>query len=197
MLSGIRVELDPVFTIVSWLPIDFMRKAVKLPQRLTAYGAQAIENHREYVSKQENKEGLSLFSKFLDPSKNQELREDELVQEAANLIVAGSDTTAVSLTYAVYSVLRPENESVRDTLLKEINGVKPDAPASEILALPYLKGVITESLRLFGAAPASLPRTVTADGIRFREYYFPAGTMVSTQAFTLHRDANIFQDPER
>lgn len=63
-------------------------------------------------------------------------------------------------------------------------------------ALPVLNGVIEETLRLYGAAPGSLPRVVPEGGATMAGHFLPAGTVVATQAYTMHRDGGIFDQPE-
>ena len=81
--------------------------------------------------------------------------------------------------------------------MKELAPLPLDLNSTEIGALPYLHGVLQESLRLYGAAPGSLPRVVPVSGIKFGDFFVPAGTIISTQAFTLHRDPMIFTEPLR
>ena len=196
IISGVRVELPYVMAIAQYLPIKTAQEALNLPKRMQLYGETAIANHRDALA--DNPGMKSLFSKFLDPSKHQTtISEAQVVDEASNLIVAGSDTTAITLTYMTWAILKPEHSMILRRLLEEISAVSIEAPTSQIAALPYLKQVIDESLRLYGAAPGSLPRIVPQGGTRLGAYHLPAGTTVCTQAYTLHRDSSIFQDPEQ
>src|SRR5690348_12255888 len=114
MIAGIRAELRPLLRIAEFLPIKSLQNALGLNERLDSYGLAAIENHREYVARSQDKESASLFSKFLDTTKNQELSLPQISAEASNLIIAGSDTTAVSLTYLIWSVLRPQHRHIKE-----------------------------------------------------------------------------------
>ena len=195
---GMKADFDPLFTLITYLPIPTFQHLPQIFDRFQACGEAAIEAYRTHGAKQANTaEGTSLFVKFLDETKNQELTPDTLFGEAANLIVAGSDTTAVSTTYMVYQLLLPEYQDVKEKLIAEISEYPADASATQVLALPYLKAVVNESLRLYGAAPGSLPRVVPASGVDLGGNFMPAGTIVSTHAWTLHRDPTIFEDPDR
>ncbi|KAJ9665637.1 hypothetical protein H2201_004329 [Coniosporium apollinis] len=197
MISGMRSELQPLLKIASYLPLRSLRHALAIDERLNSYGHEAIQNHKAYIATRQGPGATSLFSKFLDPKKNQELSDAEIEQEASNLIVAGSDTTAVSLTYLIWAVLRPDNNHIREKLMDEISTLPLDARGSDLTSLQYLKAVVDEALRLYGAAPGSLPRIVPGAGTVLGPYHIPGGVTVSTQAFTIHRDPNIFRDPER
>ncbi|KEF59121.1 uncharacterized protein A1O9_03965 [Exophiala aquamarina CBS 119918] len=105
--NGIRAELKPLVGIAQYLAIRAVQNALDMKTRMAAYTSAAIEDHKQHIMIHNDWPGL--FSKFLDPTKNQELFMSEVVGEAANFIVARNDTTAVSLTYPVWSVLRRQN----------------------------------------------------------------------------------------
>lgn len=113
--------------------------------------------------------------------------------EATNFIVAGSDTTAVTLTYLVWAVLkRPQ---LRAALEEEVDALSPELLPEELQQAPLMNSIIDEALRLYGAAPGPLPRTVPEGGATLGDHFIPAGTTVTTHAYTLHRDPDIFLDP--
>ena len=197
MISGVRAEMGPVVRVAKYLPIPAFQKALALEKRMDEYGLAAIENHKKHIVNSTVKQPTSLFSKFLDPTKNQELSLPEISAEASNLIVAGSDTTAISLTYLLWSLHRHQHRNIKQRLLAEIAPLPIDAPLSELSQLKYLIAVVNESLRLYGAAPGSLPRICPPGGVKVGPYFIPEGTTISVQAYTMHRDASIFEHPER
>lgn len=199
MISGIRVELPLLMWLLAGIPFGPLRGASNLRHRLDRYGEQAVKGYKEYITSKQTSpsRSLSLFARFMDKEKNFELSDRTIAEEASNLIVAGSDTTAVTLTYLVWAVLDPRNTRVRQKLMMELAPLPLDLNSTEIGALPYLNGVLQESLRLYGAAPGSLPRTVPSGGVKLGNFFLPAGTTISTQAFTLHRDPVIFEEPLR
>lgn len=199
MISGISVELPLLMWLLTQIPFGPLHGASNLRHRLDRYGEQAIQSYKEYFTSKQTSPSrtTSLFAKFLDREKNSELSDKTIVEEASNLIVAGSDTTAVTLTYLVWAVLDPRNARVREKLMMELAPLPLDLNSTEIGALPYLNGVLQEALRLYGAAPGSLPRAVPSGGVKLGAFFLPAGTTISTQAFTLHRNPEIFEEPLR
>lgn len=133
----------------------------------------------------------TLFTKVYDGG----LSEDEIKEEAANYIVAGSDTTAVTMTYLVYRV--SQNKRVREKLVAELANISEPVTDASLKVLPYLDQVITEALRLHSPVPIALPRLVPVEGATFVGFNVPGGVTVGTQSYSLHRDPNIFPDPER
>lgn len=199
MMSGIAVELGPLVSITRLLPIPALQRILTLPQRLDDYGHHAIQNLKEHTSspKDNNVSKACIFSKMIDRTKRFELSDYETEHEASNLIVADSDTTAISLTYLIWVLLHPLHRHIRAKLELELTAAHPNATNVELAALPYLSACLKEGLRLYGAAPGSLPRIVPAGGAVLAGYDLPGGATVSTQAYSLHRDPNIFADPER
>jgi len=61
--------------------------------------------------------------------------------------------------------------------------------------LPYLDAVVREGLRCAPPIPMSFPRYVPDGGRSLEGHYLPAGTVVSCQPWTVHRDAEVFPEP--
>lgn len=157
------------------------------------HGSGAIRNMRSGQGS-----SINLFGQMVAASDDYEkvaLPDKAVRDEAGNLIVAGSDTTAVTLTYLVYAVLKDPTLQAR--LEEEVAGFGDQLDMTELESAPLLNSVIEETLRLYGAAPGALPRIVPSQGMIVAGYQLPAGTEVSTQAYTLHRDPRIFQEPLR
>lgn len=124
---------------------------------------------------------------------SQQLPDSLIVQETANVIVAGTDMTATTLTYFVYAVLK--DDATRQRLVAEVQA-GPEHPTWEQLEnMPYLNNVIQETWRRYPAIPGFLPRVVPTQGATFGKVFVPAGTVVSTQAWTFQRDASVFENP--
>ncbi|KAL1600016.1 hypothetical protein SLS59_006090 [Nothophoma quercina] len=194
LLGGVlRAEFPLVHTILRYLPLKGVQKMVTADDVVYDHGAVAIHNMR---SGQGN--NMNLFGQMLAASDDYEkvaLTDKAVREEAGNLIVAGSDTTAVTLTYLVWAVLR--DTALQARLEEEIAGLSDRLDMTELERAPLLNSVIEETLRLYGAAPGALPRIVPSQGMTVGGHQLPAGTEVSTQAYTLHRDSRIFQEPLR
>ncbi|KAF4306229.1 cytochrome P450 [Botryosphaeria dothidea] len=123
------------------------------------------------------------------------LTELDIQTEAGNLILAGSDTTAFSLTYITWSVLA--HPDVQAKLEEEVAALHDGFTDADLELLPFLTAVINETLRIWGASSGSLPRTVPRGGAELTGHFVPEGYTVSTQSWTLHRDERFWPDPEK
>lgn len=71
--------------------------------------------------------------------------------EAGGFIVAGFDTTCITLTHLIRTILkRPELQRVVED---EVTKLLEDATNAAFKQLPLLNGRIEETLRLYGAVP--------------------------------------------
>jgi len=115
--------------------------------------------------------------------------------EASNFILAGSDTTGVSLTFMIYNILL--NPELQRALEEEVAGISDSPTDTELETLPLLNTIMIESMRTHGAIPSGLPRMVPPEGANLCGYQLPGGLGVTTQAYSLHRDPEAFPDPEK
>jgi cytochrome P450 len=191
--SAIEVELPPVGYLLKALPLKKTREMFRANQTLIDYATVAIKKSRLAGDKINN-----IFSTVLgeiEKSEGAALTELDVVIEAANLILAGSDTTGISLTFVMWNILsRPE---LKSALIKELEGVSEIPTDAELETLPLFNAVIEESMRVRGALPNGLPRMVPPGGKNLAGHHIPGGMTVTTQAYSLHRVPNAFPDPEK
>lgn len=159
------------------------------------YGMKAVANAKKAI-----REGRTnnLMSTVIEDSEKEgggkaALRDIDIQVEATGLIFAGSGTTANTLSFAVWNIAtRPD---LREKLEMEASTLAEGFKNDDLEILPLLNATINETLRLYTAVPGSLPRIVPASGTMMCGYYLAPGTVVSTQAWTYHRDASLYQNP--
>jgi cytochrome P450 len=123
------------------------------------------------------------------------LTEDELVGQLFVLFLAGHDTTKNALAWTLLLLVQhPEIlADVLDELRRVLGG---DPPTHDQLSrLPLLDRVIKESLRLLPPAPFTGRMTVQPTELAGVE--LPARTEVFLSPYCLHRDPELYPDPQR
>lgn len=124
----------------------------------------------------------------------------DIASECADHLLAGIDTTADTLMFLIWALSRPQNLHIQQRLVEEIRGLPEDAfenglPKLDVIdKLPFLDAVIKETLRLYAPLPASEPRSQSADCI-IAGYKIPARTVVNMSPYSLHRNADVFEEP--
>ncbi|RAK95353.1 cytochrome P450 [Aspergillus ibericus CBS 121593] len=120
----------------------------------------------------------------------------EIEAETNLLLDAGSDTTAIALTHALYHLLK--NPHCLAKLRAEVNeALSGDTIASyaKVKHLPYLKACLEESLRLLPPVSRGLERRTPPEGMQILGQMIPGDVAVSVPTYIVHRDPSLFPDP--
>lgn len=196
MLGSMIAEFPRLIPLLSRLPIPSLRRIERGSANSATYGHESVQRRKRMaLSGELNTDRPSIFDKMFAAGEKQAISDDAISSEAGNLIVGGSDTTGVTLTYLIWATLK--NPEAHTKVSEEVRTVEEPLTTEKIAQLPYLEAVIKETLRLYGAAPGALPRIVPAGGRTLSEYFIPEGMTVTTHAYSLHRDPNIFAEPDR
>lgn len=113
-----------------------------------------------------------------------------------DLLVAGTETTATVLQWAILYILH--NPEVESKLLIEISNVigGDRAPsAQDRIKMPYMQAFITEVLRCSNIAPLSIPHVPYTD-VEFEGFLIPKGAVVIPNLDSVMMDPTLFQNPE-
>ncbi|GAB4840820.1 hypothetical protein Ancab_039655 [Ancistrocladus abbreviatus] len=115
---------------------------------------------------------------------------------AEALIMAGYDTTSITLIWAVSLLLNHDHalRCVQEELDQNV-GRDRWVQESNIANLVYLQAVVKETLRLYPPGPLGLPHEATED-CYVLGYHVPKGTCLFVNIWKLHRDPRIWEAPE-
>jgi cytochrome P450 len=124
------------------------------------------------------------------PLKDREVR-DALI----TILIAGHDTTALALAWALIDIV-PRSDVV-DRLADELKRVTGGGPpeAEHLPALEYLDAAIRESLRRSPVAPFVVRKTTQPFALSGRQY--PAGVVLCPCSYLVHRREDLYPEPDR
>ncbi|CAG8959926.1 hypothetical protein HYFRA_00012643 [Hymenoscyphus fraxineus] len=120
----------------------------------------------------------------------------QMTGHAADLVVAGSETTATTLSVVVHYLL--EKPAVFKTVTEEILGrfeKEEDINATTAAPLKYLHAVCLEALRIFPPLPIGPPRNAPPEGAVVDGISIPGGTIVSTSPCAASMSPKNFHNP--
>ena len=146
-------------------------------------------------------EGRDMLSRwaYVKSSDSDKMSTRDIVVHLSTNVFAGSDTTAIALRAMVYFLCK--NPSCMKTLLDEIDradqGGKLSTPISyrEASALPYLNGVLKESIRLHSSVGLLMERHVPPQGLMIEGHYLKGGTIVGINPWVTNYNEDFFPDP--
>jgi cytochrome P450 len=129
----------------------------------------------------------------VDPETGLGIAEDDLLQDLVTFILAGHDTTATTLAYALWQLGR--HPEIQDAVAEEAAAVGPGSlEPTDVVRLPVTVRVLHEALRLCppaGGVSRQARRDVAVDG-----HLVPAGWNVVVSVYALHRDPAAWDRPE-
>ncbi len=186
--SGGRMILPPVMRHV---PVPAMIRVKRAVRELDDIVDRIIQKRR--ASGEDTGDLLSMLMAARDED-GSGMTDRQLRDEILTFLLAGHETTAVSLSWTWYllSQHRAVEEKLDHELSEILGGRTPQL--EDLPRLSYTEKVVKESMRLFPPA-WSLARTVTKE-IEIAGYRLPVGANVVMSQWILHRDPRFFEDPE-
>jgi cytochrome P450 len=175
------------FLLPLWLPTPHDVLRWRFRRRWVGLIGRIVAARRARGGKGEAPDLFDLMSTEADKAR--------LADQVATMIVAGHETTAVALFWALWLIA--EMPEVQDRLAAEADGLDlgPEGAAASLPRLAYAKAVIQEAMRLYPPAfvIVRLARAAdTAGGIAI-----PKGGVVMIAPWVLHRHRMLWRDPER
>ncbi|CAN6817708.1 unnamed protein product [Brassica oleracea] len=152
-----------------------------------------------------NKDGNTMVNHLLSLQQQDPEYYSEVIIKGLMLgiMFAASETSAVITEWAMASLLNhPESLEKLKLEIDEKIGQDRLIEETDIPNLPYLQNVeiqqnvVSETLRLYPAAPLLVPR-LTVEDIKIGGYDVPRETMVMVNAWSIHRDPELWTEPER
>ena len=171
----------------AWSPWgNFVRQRKAIDEAI--YQELASRRSQDYSQREDI---LSLMMSARD-EEGEALTDIELRDELMTLMLAGHETTATAIAWALYWVHRqPE---IKTKLRAEIASLGTDPDPMEIAKLPYLDAVCKETLRIYPVAMLTFPRVVQKP-LELIGYKLEPGQVVVGCIYLLHQREDIYPQP--
>ncbi|XP_015890088.3 cytochrome P450 CYP82D47-like [Ziziphus jujuba] len=201
-LFGVFVLSDAIPSF-GWLDINGYEKAMKkTAKELDILIGGWLEEHKQkrLIGGKGRKEQdfMDVMLNILDDSKVSAYDADTVNKATClNLLLAGSDTTMVSLTWALSLLLNnPQELKKAQDELDIVVGKDRHVDESDIPNLIYLQAIVKETLRLYPPSPIIL-RAAMEDCTLSSGYFIPSGTRLMVNAWKIHHDQRVWTSPHK
>jgi cytochrome P450 family 110 len=130
---------------------------------------------------------------------DQGMTDMELHDELLTILLAGHETTATAIAWALYWV--NSKQEIKEKLQQEIANLGENPEPMDIYKLPYLTAVCNESLRIYPVAILTFDREVREE-VEMMGYNLPVGTKVYGCIYLTHHREDLYPNskefrPER
>ena len=136
---------------------------------------------------------LSLMMAARDEA-GQPMTDVELRDELMTLLIAGHETTATMLTWAMYWI--HSLPAVYERLQQELKTLEYPADLNAIMRLPYLNAICQETFRIYPVAMLALNRVVKAP-IAIMGHRFAPGTLLVPCIYLTHHREELYPEPKQ
>ncbi|OYX49554.1 MAG: hypothetical protein B7Y90_06675 [Alphaproteobacteria bacterium 32-64-14] len=188
-----KPDMLDMFGTPNWVPRPWGGKGRRRAVELQKSAVNAINRRR--ASGAERKDLLGLLLAARDPETNRGLSDDELRDNVVTFIGAGHETTALTLTFALYLIAN--SPDVQERLLREVRDVCGDKPidAAMVEDLVYHEQVIKEAMRLY--PPVAIIDRVATQDIDIGDALVKKGDFTFSLIYIMHRHKLLWENPER
>jgi len=179
-LSGLTLLMFALRRATSERPPGAMGRAL---DRLDAVIHEEIERHRARGDIEERTDILSLLMQARD-EEGERMTEGELRDELVSLLLAGHETTATSVAWAVERLVRHEEKLERLIAEVDEHGRAGDE---------YMTAVVNETLRVRPVVPIVV--RLLQKELEVGGYRLPAGTLVAPNIYLTNRNGRVYENP--
>ncbi|CAN0922452.1 Cytochrome P450 81Q32, partial [Linum grandiflorum] len=198
-LSGASNPAD-YLPVLSWF-VDLKgmeKRMLSVLAKFDGFFQNLIDERRSFSkTNMEDSAGKTMIDSFLKLQESDpDTYSDDIIKgQVMTMITAGTDTSAATMEWAMSLLLNnPDILNKARAELDHVVGNNRLIDESDYSKLPYLQSIISETLRLYPVAPLLVPHNSSEDCI-IGGYHIPKGTMLMVNAWAIHRDPNVWEDP--
>ncbi|KYH24602.1 cytochrome P450 119 [Halalkalicoccus paucihalophilus] len=197
-IAGIEFEFSPSTVRLNWLPQRISPEFKQAAEGIRNLSEEIIEQRRaKLATTDEDQPPRDMLALLLraeaDPAVT--YPETQIRDEVATFLIAGHETTALSLTYTLGLLAR--SPAIRDRVRTEADSaLGTEQPRYDHLTdLSYTRRVYREGLRLYPPVWAVFRQA--SEKVKLGDYVVEKGSAVILPQWSVHRDKRYFDDPRK
>ncbi|XP_067322192.1 cytochrome P450 2J2-like isoform X3 [Anolis sagrei] len=174
------------------------KESLHATEMLLSLAKKEIQKHKEQKSFQEPRDFIDFYLLEIEKRKNDPTStydEENLAQNIHDLFVAGTETTATSLKWAI--LLLANHPDIQDKTYKEIEDVLCSSSFSyqDLKKLPYTNAVLHEIQRSKYPLLFGVTRQIAKD-VKMRGFLIPKGTAIIPNIRSVLLDPEHWESPK-
>jgi unspecific monooxygenase len=173
----------------TWTPWGKMKQRQQQIHNLL----QAEIDERRATAGETSTDILSLMMAAQDEN-GQPMSDEELRDELLTLLLAGHETTAIMLAWALYEI--HQQPKILEKLRWEIAQLGEAPDPMTVAQLPYLNAVCQETLRKYPVIPVLFPR-ITKSAITIGGHPYEAETILMPSIYLVHYREDLYPEPHQ
>ncbi|MWD29818.1 cytochrome P450 [Aquicoccus sp. SCR17] len=187
------VNLAALVPLPRWMPRFFRRDTRRAAREIRALITRLTAARRAEIEAGRAPDDLATkIMTTTDPDTGEGFGTEEMVDQVAIFFLAGHETSASALAWALYLLaLHPEWQ---DRLAEEARAMDEDRDFSVMARLRLSRDVFREALRLYPPVPMMVREA--ACPVRFRDRDIAQGSQVVLSPWHLHRHERLWDRPD-
>ncbi|KAJ4450148.1 hypothetical protein ANN_01555 [Periplaneta americana] len=156
----------------------------------------SVVNNGSYENSGKRKH-MTFLDLLIEVSEKEGLLSDtDIREEVDTFMFEGHDTTSAAISWALFTL--GSHPEIQENVIRELGEIFGDsereATYEDLQKMKYMEQVIKEALRLYPSVPG-ICRKLDVD-VKLKNYMIPAGTSTPIIPYIIHRNPEIFPNPE-
>jgi len=192
-IRGFSASFGRKIPLPAWIPTRGNRRTRAAVRALNEVVQEIVDRRRRET--EPHQDLLSMMLHARDEDDGSRMTDAQLADEARTFLLAGHETTAITLTWTFYLLAQhPEiQQALGEELDRVLDGRVPTAADAGQLQLT--ERIVQEAMRVYPPV-FMIGREPLAD-FDLAGYQIPAGTTIFLSQWVMHRDARYYPEPER
>ena len=174
------------------LPLKHNNNIAEASETIKKVCRQLIRQKQDKLDRKEKRVDVDILSVALESGG---FSEEGLVNQMMTFLAAGHETTATTMTWAMYLLCKhPEVQTrLRDEVRSNLPSVGDDTlsiTSEQLDKLTYLHAICNETLRLYAPVPGTLREAAHATSIL--GHYVPAGTKILLSPWAVNTSTTLW-----
>lgn len=181
------------FLLPRWMPRFHNRKTQRSARDIRRLITELTEARQKEIAEDAAPDDLATkIMTTCDPQTGSTFDKEEMVDQVAIFFLAGHETSASALAWALYLLARYPDAQTR--VAAEAMDLGPEPEFADMRELRFTRDVFRETLRLYPPVPMMVRENLKPEA--FRDRAVPCGSQIVLSPWHLHRHEGIWDRPD-